>query len=111
LCSEVPEPILALSRAIADNTLELEYGSLAAVDFSRDVLAHVPDRLLVLHDRTSGWVDLGSPARVLDTLNRNCIEPEWAVRETAYTSNKARTLSTIPDRRLGIYFDATEGQK
>lgn len=111
LCSEVPEAILALSRAIADNTLELEYGSLAAVDFSRDVLAHVPHRLLVLHDRMSGWVDLGSPARVLDTLNQNGIEPEWAVRETAYAFNRAKILSTIPDRRLGIYFDATEGQK
>jgi mannose-1-phosphate guanylyltransferase len=91
LCSQVPEAILALSRAIADNTLELEYDSLAAVDFSRDVLAHVPDRLLVLHDRMSGWVDLGSPARVLDTLDRNGIEPEWAVRETAYNFNRARS--------------------
>jgi len=33
---------------------------------------------LVLRDRTSGWADLGSPARVVDTLSRNGIQPEWA---------------------------------
>lgn len=82
LCSEVPDAIRALSRAVAGNTLELEYDSLATVDFSRDVLAHVPHRLLVLHDRMSGWVDVGSPARVLDTLHRNAIEPQWVERET-----------------------------
>jgi mannose-1-phosphate guanylyltransferase len=111
LCSELPETIHALSRAISDNTLELEYDSLPSVDFSRDVLAHVSERLLVLHDRMSGWVDLGSPARVLETLNRNGIEPEWAVTESAYTFNKARAVSTIPDRRLRIYLGAFEGQK
>src|SRR5580658_8840455 len=80
LCSQVPEAVLALSRAITDNTLNVTYASLGIVDFSRDVLANLPHRLLVLRDRTSGWADLGSPARVLDTLSRNGIQPEWAVQ-------------------------------
>jgi mannose-1-phosphate guanylyltransferase len=78
LCSQVPEAVLALSRAMACNTLNVAYASLDAVDFSRDVLANLPHRLLVLRDRTSGWADLGSPARVLDTLSRNGIQPGWA---------------------------------
>lgn len=98
LCSEVPEAIHSLSRAMAHNTLELEYDSLATVDFSRDVLTHVPERLLVLNDRMSGWVDLGSPARVIETLNRNGIEPEWVVREPVYTFNKDSSWPTIAAR-------------
>jgi mannose-1-phosphate guanylyltransferase len=83
LCSQVPEAVLAISRAMPDDTLDLAYPPLASVDFSRDVLANLPRRLLVLRDRTSGWADLGSPARVLDTLSRNGIQPEWA-REGDY---------------------------
>ena len=78
LRSQVPEAVLAISRAMADNTLDAAYATLDTVDFSRTVLANLPHRLLVLRDRTSGWADLGSPARVLDTLSRNGIQPEWA---------------------------------
>jgi mannose-1-phosphate guanylyltransferase len=78
LCSQVPEEVLAISRAISDNTLNVAYASLDTVDFSRDVLANLPHRLLVLRDRTSGWADLGSPTRVLDILRRTGIEPGWA---------------------------------
>jgi mannose-1-phosphate guanylyltransferase len=78
LCSQVPEAVLAVSRAMADNTLNVAYHSLDTVDFSRDVLTNLPHRLLVLRDRTSGWADLGSPTRVLDTLSRNGIQPRWA---------------------------------
>ena len=77
-CSQVPEAVLAVSRAMADKTLDVAYPPLDTVDFSRDVIANLPHRLLVLRDRTSGWADLGSPARVLDTLSRNGIQPEWA---------------------------------
>jgi mannose-1-phosphate guanylyltransferase len=84
LCSQVPEAVLAISRALADHTLDAAYAPLDTVDFSRAVLANLPHRLLVLRDRRSGWADLGSPARVLDTLSRNGIQPEWARgRETA----------------------------
>lgn len=78
LCSQVPEAVLAVSQAMANDTLDVAYTALENVDFSRDVLARLPHRLLVLRDRTSGWADLGSPARVHDTLNRNGIRAEWA---------------------------------
>ncbi len=78
LCSLVPEAVLAVSLAMANDTLDVAYPALDNVDFSRDVLAKLPQRLLVLRDRTSGWADLGSPARVHDTLSRNGIQPEWA---------------------------------
>jgi hypothetical protein len=78
LCSQVPEAVVSITRALADSVLELAYRSLSAVDFSRDVLVNQSRRLLVLRDQTSGWADLGSPARVFDTLTRNGIQPEWA---------------------------------
>ena len=81
LCAQVPEAVLAISRAIADNTLDLAYPLLDTLDFSRDVLANLPNKLLVLRDQKSGWADLGSPARVLTTLTRNGIQPEWAREE------------------------------
>jgi mannose-1-phosphate guanylyltransferase len=81
LCSQVPEAVLTISRAIADNALDVAYQQLGTVDFSRDVLVNLPHRLLVLRDQASGWADLGSPARVLGTLSRNGIQPEWASEE------------------------------
>jgi hypothetical protein len=33
--------------------------------------------LLVMADNMSGWADLGNQARVIDTLDRNKIEPDW----------------------------------
>jgi mannose-1-phosphate guanylyltransferase len=82
LCSQVPEAVLAISRAMADNALDVAYPSLDTMDFSRDVLANLSHRLLVLRDQSSGWADLGSPARVIETLSRNGIQPAWA-NETA----------------------------
>jgi mannose-1-phosphate guanylyltransferase len=81
LCSKAPEAVLSISNARAHDALDPAFGPLATVDFSRDVLATTPQRLLVLRDRTSGWADLGSPARVVDILNRHGIQPDWAIEE------------------------------
>jgi mannose-1-phosphate guanylyltransferase len=81
LNSQVPEAVLAISRAVAENTLDIAYALLDTLDFSRDVLANLPHKLLVLRDQASGWADLGSPTRVLDTLSRTGIQPEWAREE------------------------------
>ena len=88
LCCQLPEVVLATIRALADSNLEPAYHRLPAVDFSRDVLAQQAHRLLVLHDRMSGWADLGSPARVLETLTRNGIRPEWLREQDRFTSNE-----------------------
>ncbi len=86
-CSQVPQTVASLRQAIANVSLDTAYDQLPAVDFSRDVLTHVARRLQVLCDRTSGWVDLGSPARVLATLTQNGIEPDWVTERDESISN------------------------
>jgi hypothetical protein len=77
LCSQVPEIILSINEALADNELEAAYRFLPSIDLSRDILAVQPHRLLAVADKTSGWADLGSPRRVMDILARNNIQPAW----------------------------------
>ena len=72
-----PKSILALSAGVAENNLDSAYRSIAAIDFSHDVLASQPENLLVIQDDASGWTDLGSTNRVLDTLAREMIVPSW----------------------------------
>jgi mannose-1-phosphate guanylyltransferase len=76
-CSEVPEVVPSLDKALAEDALETAYQLLPALDFSRHILALQPHRLLAVSDRTSGWADLGSPTRVLDILARDKIQPPW----------------------------------
>jgi mannose-1-phosphate guanylyltransferase len=77
LCSQVPEVVPSLSKALAENELDIAYRLIPPVDFSRHVLTSQPHRLLVVPDTTSGWADLGGPARVMDILARNKIRPAW----------------------------------
>ena len=77
VCSEVPDVVLSVARALADNDLAHTYAQLPIVDFSRDILAHQAKRLLVLRDSGSGWADLGSPDRVLGLLARPFNQPTW----------------------------------
>ncbi len=77
LCSQVPELVLSINKALAQNELEAAYRRMAAVDLSRQVLALQPHRLLAVRDTSSGWADLGSPTRVMDILARNNIQPAW----------------------------------
>jgi mannose-1-phosphate guanylyltransferase len=77
ICSEVPEVVLSVTRALADNDLGPTYTQLPLVDFSRDILAQQANRLLVLRDSGSGWADLGSPDRVLCLLARSVNQPAW----------------------------------
>lgn len=77
LCSVVPDVVLSVTRALADKDLAPAYARLPSVDFSRDILAHQANRLLVLRDSGSGWADLGSPDRVLGLLAKSVNQPEW----------------------------------
>jgi mannose-1-phosphate guanylyltransferase len=94
LCSEVPDVVLAVTRAVADNDLESTYARLPSVDFSRDILAHQAKRLLVLRDSGSGWADLGSPDRVLGILAKDVNQPAWA-RQTDSDSTRDRRLREV----------------
>jgi mannose-1-phosphate guanylyltransferase len=77
LGSQVPDVILTLNKALAEKKLEVAYQAIPSVDFSRQVFVPQPHRLLAVRDSASGWADLGSPARVMDILTRNNIEPTW----------------------------------
>ena len=77
LSSQVPDVVLSINKALAENELEAAYQRMPAVDLSREILVPQPHRLLAIRDATSGWADLGSPTRVMDTLTRNNIQPTW----------------------------------
>ena len=77
LCSEIPEVVISVTKAIFGKELAPVYEQLRSVDFSRDILARHATRLLVLRDSGSGWADLGSPARVLHLIANNVIQPGW----------------------------------
>ena len=94
VCSEVPDVVLSMTRALADNDLAPSYTRLQSVDFSRDILAHQTNRLLVLRDSGSGWADLGSPDRVLGLLAKNVNQPAW-LRKTDSSSSQVRALGEV----------------
>src|SRR5271154_1236215 len=77
VCSEIPDVVLSVTRAMADNDMVSTYARLPNVDFSRDILARQANKLLVVRDSGSGWADLGSPSRVLDLLAKNANQPAW----------------------------------
>ena len=78
IAAEVPDIVLSVTRALAEDDLESSYARLPSVDFSRDILANQAKRLLVLRDSGSGWADLGSPDRVLGLLAKDVNQPAWA---------------------------------
>jgi mannose-1-phosphate guanylyltransferase len=94
LCAEVPEVVLSVTRALSDDRLEQTYETLPTVDFSRDVLAHQVERLLLLRDSGSGWADLGSPGRVLEILARIDIQPAW-VRRISGLAEQVNSLRAV----------------
>jgi mannose-1-phosphate guanylyltransferase len=94
VCSEVPDVVLSVTRALADNDLAPTYARLRSVDFSRDILAHQAKRLLVLRDSGSGWADLGSPNRVLGLLAKNVNQPAW-FRQINSPSPEVRALREV----------------
>jgi len=65
------------AEAIGRGDLSDAYDEIETIDFSKHVLSADPSALLVLADGASGWADLGNPARVIETLGRNEIEPDW----------------------------------
>jgi mannose-1-phosphate guanylyltransferase len=60
-----------------ERSIERLYASIDDADFSHHVLAMRPINLAVLPVRGCEWSDLGEPARVLDVLSRQRIQPRW----------------------------------
>lgn len=79
----IPAMVGAFERAL-DGKPELSrasarwlYNELESADFSHQVLSVSTDRLLVTRLAHAGWNDLGNPERVLETLERAGIRPDW----------------------------------
>ena len=77
LSATVLPAVSTMAEAFADGDLESVYDQIEAIDFSKHVLSRQTDGLLVMADNTSGWADLGNQDRVIDTLDRYEIEPDW----------------------------------
>ncbi len=77
LSARVRPALNGIMNAAARGDLDSAYREMDSMDFSKDVLSREPQRLLVMPDGDSGWADLGAPDRVIGTLIRNRIEPEW----------------------------------
>lgn len=72
-----------LDTPAEDRTVRAVYHHLVAVNFADDVLASRPSNLAVLPVRGVRWSDWGHPRRILATLERLGVEPEWAGRAAA----------------------------
>jgi len=73
----IPHLSRTLAACLTDGRLERFYAETSTVDFSRVVLSRVPERLVVLRDANSGWMDLGSPRRVAEALTLSGMQPPW----------------------------------
>jgi hypothetical protein len=69
LAATVPDLLDAISNGLSATALDRIYPEIEPIDFSKDVLSLVPERLLVLRDGPSGWTDFGSPQRAMDVLH------------------------------------------
>lgn len=90
LAGTVMPAMSQIAEGVSRGDLDSVYSKIETIDFSKQVLSVDPHGLLVMPLRTSGWADLGNQARVIETLNRNNIEPEW-LREM-------RSASVAPSR-------------
>jgi mannose-1-phosphate guanylyltransferase len=95
LSTRVLTAVKVISDALAAGDLDTVYHEMDTIDFSKDVLSLDASNLLVVEDSTSGWADLGNPQRVIETLDRHQIEPDWLceIRRTNQPRLNARVSS------------------
>ena len=77
LSATVLPVITRMAEAVARGNLDSLYNEIETIDFSKHVLSKEPGSLLVMADNASGWADLGNQARVIHTLDRNNLQPDW----------------------------------
>ena len=77
LSATVRPALTSVAKALAHGDLNTIYSQIDAIDFSKHVLSTNPRGLLVMADNSSGWADLGNHARVIDTMDRHNVEPDW----------------------------------
>ena len=95
LSATVLPAMTSIAEAVARGNLDSVYNEIETIDFSKHVLSMEAGGLLVMADNTSGWADLGNQARVIDTLDRNKIEPDW-LREMRRSKVPAQPTAQVP---------------
>jgi mannose-1-phosphate guanylyltransferase len=95
LRTTVPRLVDAVERAVDSGDLTPGYTDLEALDFSRAVLAAQSRRSLVLCDGESGWTDVGTPERVVETLIRNGLETPRAGTEHKLAQRRERVETKV----------------
>ena len=79
-------PALATPREA--EAVEALYPNLPDSNFSQEVLAAQPSSLAVLPVTGIEWSDWGDPARVLGSLARIGVQPEWAAMPLAAATSE-----------------------
>ena len=77
LGATLPHLTKSLERCLESGQLDQFYDNTEPVDFSSAVLSRVPERLVVLRDEKSGWMDLGSPHRVIEAVTLSGLQAPW----------------------------------
>jgi mannose-1-phosphate guanylyltransferase len=78
LVGELRHIVTSMSSSTGYARLIQLYEQLPALDFSRDILQRSPELLRVMSVPPCGWSDLGTPRRVVETVNRFRAEPRAA---------------------------------
>ena len=94
LSATVLPALTSMAEAVAGDNLDSVYNQIEAIDFSKHVLSMAAGDLLLMADSESGWADLGNQERVIDTLDRNRIEPDW-LREMRRSKVPAQLSSEL----------------
>jgi mannose-1-phosphate guanylyltransferase len=85
LVGEMRHIVTSMGPATGHVRLAQLYEELPPLDFSRDILQRSPDLLRVLTVPACGWSDLGTPRRVVETVNRFRGETDAARQPRATT--------------------------
>ncbi len=70
LVGEMRHIVTSMSSSTGQLRLAQLYEQLPVLDFSRDILQRSPELLRVMTVPSCGWSDLGTPRRVVETVNR-----------------------------------------
>jgi mannose-1-phosphate guanylyltransferase len=70
LVGEMRHIVTSMNSSTSQARLAQLYEQLPALDFSRDILQRSPELLRVVTAPSCGWSDLGTPRRVVETVNR-----------------------------------------
>jgi mannose-1-phosphate guanylyltransferase len=78
LVGELQHIVTSMNSSTSHARLAQLYEQLPVLDFSRDILQRSPELLRVLSVPPCGWSDLGTPRRVVETVNRFRSQPRAA---------------------------------